>query len=279
MEPNIMQQRPGRRGDSLNYDMHEKVMPGLSQRAREAREWVFKEIKDPGTLTMKPRKRWRIDGPQLYVKFTREEGHFALNNLCTLPRYHMLPELRRLQCWYLPKLPKMVHPVCYHPPVPRRRRAHTIFARPQIWENEDKWGRWDQSAQRDTDSELEGKIAENSLQQVDFRPGLKPVTSIPRESSLDRSAHALFHLRSWKLQSSCGVKNTKFTPSDTHPECFGSRKWDLDELRKLEAWQEKLSEPQSLHTSDYNPTSAEESDGEGYSGHGDNLSTDDWWGS
>lgn len=32
MEPNIMQQRPGRRGESLNYDMHEKVMPGLSQR-------------------------------------------------------------------------------------------------------------------------------------------------------------------------------------------------------------------------------------------------------
>ncbi|BFI42903.1 hypothetical protein MPTK2_8g13040 [Marchantia polymorpha subsp. ruderalis] len=265
MEPNIMQQRPGRRGESLNYDMHEKVMPGLSQRAREAREWVFKEIKDPGTLTMKPRKRWRIDGPQLYVKFTREEGHFALNNLCTLPRYHMLPELRRLQCWYLPKLPKMVHPVCYHPPVPRRRRAHTIFARPQIWENEDKWGRWDQSAQRDTDSELEGKIAENVF-----------------NDKLNTNRYYKTHaeaIEAWRKEYRKYWYRAKTPPKPKLISNLRSRKWDLDELRKLEAWQQKLSEPQSLHTSDYNPTSAEESDGEGYSGHGDNLSTDDWWGS
>ncbi|KAL2603111.1 hypothetical protein R1flu_022436 [Riccia fluitans] len=222
MEPGILQQKPGRLGQKINYNRNERVMPGLSDRAREARDWIFKEIKDPGVITMKPRKRWRVDGPGLFVRFTREEAHTSLNNICTLPHLHMLPELRRLQCWYFPRLPKVDHGLCYHPaPLrPRRRRASTIFARPQEWVDEVEYGRWDKSSPLETQSEIE--------------------------------AH-------WREKM---------------------RKWDLEELHQLEDWTElKTCDAESLHSSNFVPTSLEGSEGEDYSGHGENNSMDDWWGS
>ncbi|KAL3699224.1 hypothetical protein R1sor_017246 [Riccia sorocarpa] len=222
MEPNILQQKPGRVGEKINYKRHEKVMPGLSDKAREARDWIFREIKDPGVITMKPRKRWRIDGPGLFVRFTREEAHTLLNNVCTLSNIHMLPEMRRLQCWYFPRLPKVDHGPNYHPAplLPRRRRASSIFARPQEWVDEDRHGRWNKSTPLDTESEIEAN---------------------------------------WREKM---------------------RGWDLQELQQLEEWTDmKTCDAQSIHSSDFVPTSVEGSEGEDYSDHGGNNSEDDWWGS
>jgi len=70
----------------------------------------------------KPPRRWDHCGVRLIPPrpfYDREDGHFLLNNTCTLVHLHMKPELRRLQCYWLPKLPKLIHPVSYHPPVPR----------------------------------------------------------------------------------------------------------------------------------------------------------------
>ena len=98
--------------------------------AKEAHEWIWYNIKDPNMFGLKPPRRWDPRGVQKPAPrpfYNRSDGHFLLNNSCTLVRLFLKPELRRLQCYFLPKLPKLIHPVCYHPPVPRVRQTNSYF--------------------------------------------------------------------------------------------------------------------------------------------------------
>ncbi|CAK9271288.1 unnamed protein product [Sphagnum jensenii] len=124
----------------MDYTWDDRVMSdGQFERnpqAKEAHDWIWSNIKDPNVFGFKSPRRWNHCGVRLIPPrpfYDREDGHFLLNNTCTLVHLHMKPELRRLQCYWLPKLPKLIHPVSYHPPVPRTRRASTIWIRPQYW--------------------------------------------------------------------------------------------------------------------------------------------------
>lgn len=82
----------------------------LSSQAKPAHEFVWYYIRDPNQFDLKPPRRWDPAGlkkqpPRPF--YNREDGHFLLNNTCTITNLFLLPELRRLQCYFLPKLPKI----------------------------------------------------------------------------------------------------------------------------------------------------------------------------
>ncbi|CAM6119822.1 unnamed protein product [Calypogeia fissa] len=272
MHPMIRQQKVGRlvpKGTSLHYPENAKVMPDLPPEARAAHDWIHENIKDADILGYKNRtpRRWSIAGPQKFVHYTRDEGHFRLNNLCTLPHLHMKPELRRLECWWLPKLPKVVHPVVYHPPVPRIRRVHTIWSRPQMWADEEHYERWNVSAQYDSYSDVEAKIWESKH----YDKGNSNKFYKANKDSIDKlrkDYKKYFYKERPKVfvrqQLNSGLK---------------PRRWDLEELKKLDDWEYYFTKiVPTLDTSEYVGTSNEPSEGSIIYDHGMNDPNDDWWG-
>lgn len=95
------------------FKRHERVCGDLQfgkPAAKPAHEFVWYNIRDPNQFDLKPPRRWDPAGlkkkpPRPF--YNREDGHFLLNNTCTITNLFLLPELRRLQCYFLPKLPKI----------------------------------------------------------------------------------------------------------------------------------------------------------------------------
>lgn len=111
-----------------HHPPHDMVV--YCMQAKEAHEWIWYNIKDPNMFGLKPPRRWNHAGVQKPAPvpfYNRSDGHFLLNNSCTLVRLFLKPELRRLQCYFLPKLPKLIHPICYHPPIPHVHKPPPTF--------------------------------------------------------------------------------------------------------------------------------------------------------
>jgi hypothetical protein len=71
---------------------------------------MWYHIKDPDQFKLKPPRRWDPSGLKKHAPrpfYNREDGHFLLNNTCTIANLCLLPELRRLQCYFFSKLPKI----------------------------------------------------------------------------------------------------------------------------------------------------------------------------
>jgi hypothetical protein len=83
---------------------------GVASQAKKAHEFMWYHIKDPDQFKLKPPRRWDPSGLKKHAPrpfYNREDGHFLLNNTCTIANLCLLPELRRLQCYFFSKLPKI----------------------------------------------------------------------------------------------------------------------------------------------------------------------------
>lgn len=97
-----------------NFKPNERVCGDLqyarNPTAKKAHEFIWYNLKDPDVFGLKPPRRWDPAGvKKLPPKpfYNREDGHLLLNNTCTIVNLCLIPEIRRLQCHFLPKLPKI----------------------------------------------------------------------------------------------------------------------------------------------------------------------------
>ncbi|KAG0558461.1 hypothetical protein KC19_10G030100 [Ceratodon purpureus] len=129
--------RPGR----TTFKPNERVCGDLQfgkPKAKAAHEDMWYRIKDPDYYNLKS-KRWDVSGVKRIPPrpfYNREDGHFLLNNTCTIANLCLLPELRRLQCYFFPKLPKIRKDRNFYLPMKKHGRQHTRWRWTETWKRQ-----------------------------------------------------------------------------------------------------------------------------------------------
>lgn len=135
MHPTIRKGRVGRVCTrQINFPFKERTMPDPPKEAKEAHDYIVRHsIPDPAGLRVE--RKWVNPGNfPAPPKFCRLHSHARVFSTCERDDLFLLPENRRLQCFYFPRLPKTQRKrVCE---TTTRNRGASIFAK------EDMWGAW-----------------------------------------------------------------------------------------------------------------------------------------
>eukprot|EP00249_Psilotum_nudum_P009257 c21819_g2_i3 orf=260-766(+) len=138
MHPAIRCSRVGTASSPINYNFHHHVMPCPPPQTKGIHDWVIEEILTPDFSGRKPPEWNGSTKVEFAHKFSREQGHFALNNICTVERLFNKPELKRFLCWYFPRRERSRGDLST---LYKISRASSMFAKPDLW------GEWNVSTE------------------------------------------------------------------------------------------------------------------------------------